>query len=100
MIVLVATTLSSYRRWHRPALVLSPQAYNNKSGLCVCCPITSKVKGYAFEVLLPEGLAVAGVVLADQVKSLDWQGRDAKFIDRVPDSVLKHVLAKLNSLLR
>ena len=85
---------------HRPALVLSPKSYNNKSGLFICCPITSKVKGYAFEVPLPEGLAIAGVILADQVKSLDWQERDAKFIARVPDIVLKHVLAKLNSLLR
>jgi mRNA interferase MazF len=84
----------------RPALVLSPQAYNGKAGLLVCCPITSKVKGYPFEVPLPDGLGVTGVVLADQVKSLDWQARRADFIAQVSPDVVKDVLAKLNTLLR
>ena len=57
----------------RPALVLSPSAYNRKVGLALFCPVTSRVKGYPFEVTVPKGLSVAGVVLADQVKSLDWQ---------------------------
>jgi len=56
----------------RPALVLSPAAYNAKVGLALFCPITSQIKGYPFEVLLPADLPVAGVILADQVKNLDW----------------------------
>ncbi len=61
----------------RPAVVLSPRAYNAKVGLAIFCPVTSKVKGYPFEVALPEGFAVQGVILADQVKSLDWRARRA-----------------------
>src|SRR4051812_44260799 len=65
----------------RPALVLSPASYNGKVGLALMCPITSQVKGYPFEVAIPTGLAVAGVILADQVKSLDWRVRKADRID-------------------
>ena len=83
----------------RPALVLSPGAYNEKVGLLICCPITNKVKGYPYEVKLPDDLAVTGVVLSDQVKSLDWKARQASLIATVPDAVLKEVLAKLNTLL-
>ncbi|MEM9951709.1 MAG: endoribonuclease MazF [Chloroflexota bacterium] len=85
---------------HRPALVLSPKTYNKKVGLMICCPITTKVKGYPFEVQLPDDTEITGVVLSDQVKSLDWQARKAKFITRVSDVVLQDVLAKLNTLLR
>ena len=68
----------------RPALVLSPEEYNRKTGLAIFCPITSQVKGYPFEVKLPAGLPVTGVVLADQVKSLDWQVREAALIKKLP----------------
>ena len=61
----------------RPAVILSPAAYNDKVGLAILCPITSQIKGYPFEVRIPEGWAVAGVILADQVKSLDWKARQA-----------------------
>src|SRR5438105_7801743 len=61
----------------RPALVLSPETYNGKVGLALLCPITNRGKGYPFEVVLPPGLAVTGVVLADQLKNLDWQVRRA-----------------------
>ena len=64
----------------RPAVVLSPLAYNEKVGLAIFCPVTSQEKGYPFEVRIPEGLAVAGVILADQVKSLDWRAREAERI--------------------
>ena len=64
----------------RPALVLSPNTYNRKVGLALFCPVTSKTKGYPFEVLLPDGYAVSGVVLSDQLKSLDWRSRKVKFI--------------------
>ncbi len=75
----------------RPALVLSHESYNQKVELAVMCPITSKVKGYPFEVTLPEELAVEGVVLADQVRSLDWKMRNAEFACVVPDSVVDEV---------
>jgi mRNA interferase MazF len=83
----------------RPAIVLSPGHYNGRVGLVLCCPITSRVKGLAFEVPLPAGLAVSGVVLADQIKCLDWRLRNAAFICAAPAQVVDDVLAKLNTLL-
>lgn len=83
----------------RPAIVLSPQSYNGKVGLCVLCPITNKAKGYPFEVSIPTGLGVTGVVLSDQVKSLDWQVRNADFITNLPEAVTNEVLKKLKTLL-
>lgn len=82
----------------RPAVVLSPLAYNRRVGLAIFCPITNQRKGYPFEVPLPEGLGVTGVVLADQVKNLDWQSRNAIFIATLPDEVIVEVLQKLNTL--
>ncbi len=84
---------------HRPALVLSPLVYNLKTGLALLVPITSRVKHYPFEVALPAGLATVGVILSDQLKSLDWRARRASFRERVPDQVLEEVLAKLATLL-
>jgi mRNA interferase MazF len=79
--------------------VLSPAAYNRKVGLALLCPITSQVKGYPFEVRLPEGLPVTGVILADQVKSLDWRARKAEVVCKVPEEVVQEVLLKLGTLL-
>ena len=84
---------------HRPALVLSPASYNGRVGLAVLCPITSQVKGYPFEVLLPAGLPVAGAVLSDQLKSLDWRERQARLIARLPDEVVTRVLERIEALL-
>jgi mRNA interferase MazF len=83
----------------RPALVLSPSAYNGRVGLALLCPITSQRKGYPFEVPLPIGLKVQGVVLADQVKSLDWRFRRAERVDIVPHAVLDEAVAKIRVLL-
>lgn len=83
----------------RPALVVSPQAYNGKVGLAVFCPITSQVKGYPFEVAVPPGLKVAGAILSDQVKSLDWRARRVRFICRLPAHATQDVLEKLGALL-
>lgn len=83
----------------RPALVLSPRAYNRKVGLALVCPITNQVKGYPFEVALPAGLSVQGVVLADRVKSLDWRARQAELVARLPAAKVSEVLAKLGALL-
>jgi mRNA interferase MazF len=83
----------------RPALVLSPKAYNTKVGLAVFCPVTSKIKGYPFEVILPEKMKISGAVLADQVKSLDWRARKVKKLGRLPGDLLKEVFAKIRPLL-
>ena len=83
----------------RPALVLSPTAYNGRVGLALLCPITTQAKGYPFEVRIPPGLAVTGVVLADQVKSLDWRARQAGFLTTLPEAVATEVLQKLQRLL-
>lgn len=84
---------------HRPALVLSPESYNRKVGLSLFCPITNQVKGYPFEVQIPDGLQAAGVVLSDQVKSMDWKARGASFLCALPDSTVKQVLNKAGTLL-
>lgn len=83
----------------RPALVLSPAAYNGRVGLALLCPITGQAKGYPFEVAVPEGLGVAGVVLADHLKSLDWRARKASRICVVPQEVVAAVISRLNALL-
>lgn len=82
----------------RPAVVLSPDSYNAKTQLAICCPITSKVKGYPFEVALPAGLAVEGVALSDQLKSLDWHARKAEFIAALPAPILLEILRKATLL--
>jgi mRNA interferase MazF len=82
----------------RPALVLSPSAYNGKVGLAILCPITSRVKGYPFEVRVPEGLPVRGVVLADQARSLDWRARRAEFLCALPQETTVDVLQRLETL--
>ncbi len=83
----------------RPAVVLSPSAYNEKVGLAILCPVTSQVKGYPFEVLIPEALEVQGAILADQVKSLDWRVREAERICRLPTRTVSEVLQKLGLIL-
>jgi mRNA interferase MazF len=82
----------------RPALVLSPAAYNGRVRLALMCPITNQAKGYPFEVPIPEGLAVTGVALADQVKNLDWSVRQVVRICAVPKEVVAMVLRRLNAL--
>ena len=83
---------------HRPALVISPANYNSKTGLMVCCPITTKIKGHPFEVITQVD-GVNCVVLSDQVKSLDWKVRRAKKKAVVPPEVMIHVRAKMKALL-
>ena len=89
----------SEQRGRRPALVLSPKSYNGKVGLALFCPLTSKVKGYPFEVKLPEVYAVSGVVLSDQLKSLDWRSRRVEFIERISPDVMAMVTARVLALL-
>ncbi len=83
----------------RPALTISPEDYNEKTSLALFCPITSRVKGYPFEVLLPTTGSVSGVVLADQLKSLDWRARRARFEGQAPRQVVGEALEKISVLL-
>ena len=83
----------------RPALILSPKSYNSKVGLAILCPITSKRKGYPFEVQIPEGLSISGVILSDQAKSMDWKIRNTEFICKLDNQSVEQVLQKLNTLL-
>lgn len=83
----------------RPAVVVSPRAYNARVGLALLCPVTSQIKGYPFEVRLPAELPVTGVVLADQVKSLDWKARRAELAGTLSAETMSEVLAKLGTLL-
>ncbi len=84
----------------RPVLVLSPKSYNQKVGLALICPVTNQAKGYAFEVAIPRGLRVKGVILSDHVKSADWQTRNIEFICRVNELVIEEVVEKIETLLK
>ena len=83
----------------RPAFVLSPETYNRKTSLFLACPVTSRVKGYPFEVALPAGSPVSGVILADQIKSLDWRERKAQFAGRAASDVVEDVVALILPLI-
>jgi len=87
------------RNGRRPAVVLSPQAYNVRVGLAVLCPITSHIKGYPFEVPLPSGLPVEGAILADQAESLDWRAHRAELVGTLPAPAIEEALGKLRALL-
>ena len=84
----------------RPAVVISPGAYNERVGLALLCPVTRQIKGYPFEVVIPEALGVEGVVLADQLKSLDWRVRRAEFIGKLPPRTMTEVIQTLSTLIR
>jgi len=83
----------------RPALTLSPESYNRKIGLAIFCPITTQIKGYPFEVAIPEGLKVHGVILSDQVRNLDWRMRRARFCCKTPSLLISEVLGQISTLL-
>ncbi len=84
---------------HRPSLVISPKSYNERSRLAICCPITSRVKDYPYEVALPKSGTVTGVVLVDQIKSLDWKARRVRFAMRSKPRTLAEVIGKLGTLI-
>ena len=87
------------QRGRRPALILTPKAYNQRAGLALACPITSRVKGYPFEVPLPVGALITGAILADHIKSLDWRERRAEFAAVADAAVVGEVREKLRPLL-
>lgn len=78
----------------RPAVVISPKSYNQKVGHALFCPVTSQIKGYPFEVVIPKGSKLKGVVLSDQIKSLDWRARKVEFISKLPETVIDEVLKR------
>lgn len=83
----------------RPALVLSPTFYNRRTGLVLLCPITNQIKGYKFEVVIPQGHHVTGAVLSDAVKNFDWRARRCEFLTTLPPNITEDVLEKLRTLL-
>ena len=91
------TQAGDEQRGRRPALIVSPRVYNAKARLAIACPITSHAKGYPFEVALMAGGTIAGVVLADQVKSIDWQARGAAFEAKAPPDTLTDVRERLRA---
>lgn len=97
-LVLISVPRQDGESQRTAALVVSPQRYNGKSGLALMCAIAPRAKGYPFEVALPDGLPVRGVVLADHLRSADWKARDATIMGRVPAEVVVDVLAKLKPL--
>ena len=84
----------------RPAFVVSPAIYNKKVGLALFCPVTSQIKGYPFEVLIPDGHGIRGVILSDQLKSLDWSARKAKFIAKLSSQTTDDVIRKIAALIQ
>ena len=86
------------QRGKRPAIVISPQNYNKVTSLALCCPITSNIKGYPFEVL-SNGKKVKGAILSDHLRSLDWKARKAKFIEKAKPEILKECVEKISPLL-
>ena len=83
---------------HRPGYVLSPKSYNQLTGLCLVCPMTNQIKGYPFEVRMPAGHKMGGVVLADHVKSLSWVARRAELIGACPE-IAAEIVGKIGALL-
>lgn len=84
----------------RPAVVLSPESYNQKTSLALFCPVTSQVKGYPFETAIPTSGSLRGVALCDQIKSLDWKARDAEFICKLPEETLDEIMGKALTLFK
>ncbi len=92
-------TLGHEQSGHRPAIVLTPRQYNARSGLCIMCPITSRVRGYPLEVAIPQGHAISGVILADQVRSVSWEKRYVRMASAAPTELLNEVCERLAVLL-
>ena len=88
------------QRGRRPALILSPRSYSRLTGLALACPITSQVKGYRFEVLIPPGLPVHGAILSDHVRNIDWRSRKAETLCSLPSDVAAAVISRIETLLK
>ena len=86
------------QRGTRPAIIISPKIYNKKTNLALCCPITSNIKGYPFEVVV-KGKKIDGVILTDHLKNLDWKAREIKFIEKASTLVLTECIDKISTLI-
>jgi mRNA interferase MazF len=93
-------TLGHEQSGHRPAIVLTPRQYNVRSGLCIICPITSRARGYPFEVAIPAGHGISGIILVDQVRSVSWEKRYVKRAGVAPIQLLDDVRERLAALLQ
>ena len=87
------------QKGRRPGLVLSPRTYNSKVGMAIVVPLTSQIKGYPFEVVLPDDLKIKGAILSDQIKSFDWRKREAELICKIPQTIFDEVIHKFSALL-
>ena len=83
----------------RPAVVISSSIYNGRTGMALCCPVTSQVKGYPFEVLVPPELKIKGAILADHIRNIDWRARRTKYIGQLPESAMDEVSGKKVALI-
>jgi mRNA interferase MazF len=92
-------TLGREQAGYRPALIVTTKEFNQATRLALACPITSKIKGFNLEVVLPEGLITSGAVLAFQVKTINWVERQVKYIESLPDETIEEVISKLQVLL-
>jgi mRNA interferase MazF len=79
---------------------MSSSIYNGRTGMALCCPITSHVKGYPFEVVVPAGLKIKGAILADHIRNIDWKARRAEYLFQLPDNTMEEVAEKLISLIK
>jgi mRNA interferase MazF len=95
----LAPTRGRGQSGRRPAVVISPKAYNGKTGLCIVCPATTKQKGYAFEVVLDSPSGEVSVVLSDHVRSLDWRTRKVELIRRLDTQTLDDIIGRLLALI-
>jgi mRNA interferase MazF len=93
-------TLGHEQSGHRPAIVITPRQYNVRSGLCIICPITSRARGYPFEVAIPDGHAISGIILVDQIRSVSWEQRYVKMTGVAPVKLLDEVRERLAALLQ
>jgi mRNA interferase MazF len=96
----LSPTVGHEQSGHRPAIVLTPRQYNAPSGLCIMCPITSRARGYPFEVAIPPGYAISGIILVDQARSVSWEGRYVKMAGVAPVELLDEVRERLAALLQ
>jgi mRNA interferase MazF len=93
-------TLGHEQSGHRPAIVLTPRQYNVRSGLCIICPITSRARGYPFEVPIPDGHGISGTILVDQIRSVSWEERYVKISGAAAVNLLDEVRERLAALLQ
>jgi mRNA interferase MazF len=92
-------TLGREQAGYRPALIVTPQEFNRATRLALVCPITSKIKGFNLEVILPEGLITSGAVLTFQVKTIDWFEQQVKYVESLPTAIMEEVIAKLQAMI-